>query len=86
MIELIYVSATWCQPCKQMKPIIKEIAESGIIVTEIDADKNLTFSRQNGVYALPTFIIKKDGLEVKRIVGAKDKVTMMNEINLARQD
>lgn len=86
MVELVYVTATWCGPCKQMKPIIKELKELGISVTEIDADENLAFSRDNGVYAIPTFFIKKDGEFVKRLVGAKDKQTLMAEINMAQQE
>lgn len=86
MIELVYVTAAWCAPCKSMKPIIKEIEATGTKVTEIDADKNLTFSRQNGVYAIPTFMIMKDGLEVNRLVGAKSKEDLMAAINLAKQE
>lgn len=80
MIELVYVTAAWCNPCKSMKPIIKEIAESGVKVTEIDADQNTEFSRDNGVYAIPTFLVKKDGIEVNRLIGAKDKQTLMDAL------
>jgi thioredoxin 1 len=65
MKELIHFSATWCQPCKQMQPIIDKFLKDNpdIVYTKYDADENVTVFQENRVTGVPAFIVKVNGQE-----------------------
>lgn len=65
MKELIHFSATWCQPCKQMQPMLdKFIADNpDIVYTKYDADENVSIFQEHGITGVPAFIAKVDGKE-----------------------
>lgn len=75
MIEVIKFGAEWCGPCKMVAPTITKLQEkynvegSDIQVTSIDVDKNPEFSQEHRVQSIPTFIFKKDGVQVDKKVG-----------------
>ncbi|XP_062905065.1 uncharacterized protein LOC134347015 [Mobula hypostoma] len=64
--------ATWCQPCKMIKPKFAEFSEkyTDMIFCSIDVDEVEEAAQSKDVTSLPTFIIFKCGKEVKRIVGS----------------
>ena len=80
MIELDYWGATWCGPCKAMKPVLTELEQSGWTVNRIDVDDRAEDARQLRIAGVPTMIIRKDGTEIGRIVGARDKRTILATI------
>jgi len=59
-----------------MKPILNELEAEGLTITRFDTDDNLDEARSRRIGAVPTMIIKKDGQEVERLIGAKDKRTL----------
>lgn len=72
MKELVYFNAAWCGPCKAMKPILQEFMEThqDVELVSIDADEQYELAIEIGVRAIPTFVLKEDGLEVRRKQGA----------------
>ena len=75
--------AAWCGPCKMIAPVLEEIAteKAGVLtVAKIDVDANPSTARDFQVVSIPTLILFKDGKPVTRIVGAKGKVALLNEI------
>lgn len=82
-IETLYFTASWCGPCKAMKPVIAELQSEGHTITKIDVDAERVKADTYGVSAMPTFLILKDGIPVRRIIGAKDKATLLAEFTLA---
>lgn len=84
MIELEYYSAVWCGPCKQMKPVIENLKAKGWTVTKIDVDQDRQKASSAGILAIPTFIIKKDGVVVKRLQGARPELALETELQLAQ--
>tara|TARA_R110000803_G_scaffold35160_1_gene76244 strand:+ start:392 stop:643 length:252 start_codon:yes stop_codon:yes gene_type:complete len=60
MNKLIYISAGWCGPCRTLSPIMSKVAESGIPVQKMDADKDQETVMKYGVRSIPT-VIKVDG-------------------------
>ena len=67
--------ATWCQPCKMMEPHIQKfITENAaqVELLKIDVDKNPAIAQQEGVTAMPTTVLYKDGKEKWRNVGYMD--------------
>lgn len=83
MIELLYFTAEYCQPCRAMAPVISALQNEGHKITKIDVDQQRSLATQYGVSAMPTFILKKDGKVVSRTIGAKDKATLLRFINSA---
>jgi thioredoxin 1 len=75
--------AEWCGPCKTIAPVLEEIAaeQSGKLrIAKVDVDANQSLARQFGVQSIPTMIVFKDGAEVHRIVGAKGKPQLLQDL------
>ncbi|MGY9071763.1 MAG: thioredoxin [Acidimicrobiales bacterium] len=74
--------AEWCGPCKMITPILEEIAgeQDGIKITKVNVDDNPDIARRFEVMSIPTIIVFKDGEPAKRLVGAKPKGALMEEI------
>ena len=70
--------APWCGPCQMMLPIVEAIANENpdIKVGKINVDENGELARKFKVMSIPTLMVVKDGVVVKRSTGAipKDKV------------
>lgn len=78
--------AEWCGPCKLITPVLEEIAnEQGdkLQVAKLNIDDNLDVTRRFDVMSVPTLILFKEGEAVKRIVGAKPKGQLLQEISLS---
>ncbi|OYT66536.1 thioredoxin [Candidatus Bathyarchaeota archaeon ex4484_205] len=73
VLVLVDFWAVWCAPCLIMHPIVEEIAKEfngKLIVLRVNVDLNRDLAMRYGVQSIPTFIIFKEGKEVKRIIGA----------------
>jgi len=76
--------AEWCGPCKMVAPILAEIAEDQagkLQVAKVNIDENLELARRFEVMSIPTMILFKDGEPQARIVGAKGKGQLLQELN-----
>ena len=76
--------AEWCGPCKMIAPILEEIAgehPEALSVAKLNVDENPDVARRFGVMSIPTMIVFKDGQEAKRLVGAKAKGQLLQELN-----
>ena len=85
MIEVKKFSASWCGPCKTLAPTFNEVKNSytGVTFTEYDIDESSDIASQYGIRSVPTVIIEKDGVQLKRIMGAQSKFTYNEAINEA---
>jgi thioredoxin 1 len=75
--------AEWCGPCRQVAPVLEEIAsEHGdkIEVVKLNIDENPAISQRYKIMAIPTMSVFKDGEVVKQIVGAKPKAALLREL------
>lgn len=67
---LVDFNATWCGPCRMLKPILEEFSETtSIKVCSIDTDQNENLARNYNIYSIPCIILFENGKEVKRNVG-----------------
>ena len=73
--------ATWCPPCKQLKPIIEALEkeyEGKIEIKSIDVDQNKDLAQKFGVQAIPTLVfLDAKGNELSRIVGLVPRDTIV---------
>ena len=76
--------AEWCGPCKTIAPILEEIAQEQagkLKVAKLIVDDNPDIARRFDVMSIPTLIVFKDGQPAKRMVGAKGKGQLMQELS-----
>ena len=71
--------AEWCGPCKQIGPILEEIAieqESKIKVLKINIDENPQTPQKFGVRGIPTLMFFKEGKLIESKVGSLPKTAL----------
>ena len=76
--------AEWCGPCKMITPVLEEIAqehEGKIQIAKLNVDDSLDVSRRFEVMSIPTLILFKDGEPQVRVIGAKPKGALLEDIS-----
>ncbi|HEV3212789.1 MAG TPA: thioredoxin [Acidimicrobiales bacterium] len=76
--------AEWCGPCKQIAPILEELAteQAGRLdIGKLNVDENLKVAQAFSVMSIPTLILFKGGEPVARLVGAKPKGALLQELS-----
>ena len=75
--------AEWCGPCKMIAPVLEEIAaeNESLRIAKLNVDDNPDAARRYGVMSIPTMIVFQDGQEAKRLIGAKGKGQMVQELS-----
>ena len=75
--------AEWCGPCKMIAPILGEIAteNSDITVAKLNVDENPDIAMRFSVMSIPTLLVFNQGEVRKRVVGAKGKSQLLQELS-----
>ena len=75
--------AEWCGPCRQVAPILEEIAgehADKLSVVKLNVDENPQTAAQYGITSIPTMNVYSGGRVVKTIVGAKPKALLLRDL------
>lgn len=83
-ITLVDFYADWCGPCRMMEPIIEELAqemEGKAKVVKVDIEEAQKTAAQLNVTSIPTMILFNKGQEIQRMVGVRDKETLVDVIS-----
>jgi thioredoxin 1 len=76
--------AEWCGPCHMVAPVLEDIAtEKGgkLVIAKLDIDSNPDTPRRYGVLSIPSMVLFVDGVEKRRVVGARGKSQILGELN-----
>ncbi len=83
-VVLVDFWAEWCGPCRILGPTIEELEtdfKDKAVVGKLNVTDNPEVSSQYRVRSIPTVIIYKNGEEVERLVGVRDKTFYKDKIN-----
>ncbi len=76
--------AEWCGPCKMIAPVLEEIAadrKGSLKVAKLNIDDNMDITTRFDVQSIPTLILFKNGEPVIRVVGARGKAALDEELS-----
>lgn len=85
-VTLVDFYADWCGPCRMIAPIIEELStelNGKATIAKLDIEKAQTTTANLDVTSIPTIILFKDGKEVKRVVGLRDKESLKSLVTTA---
>ena len=82
MKTILYFTADWCQPCKKVKPIVKELnreyAPGMFQMIDVNIKKEMVKSFE--LKSVPTFVLFENGNEINRLTGAQTKQSLLEFI------
>ena len=75
--------AEWCGPCKQISPILEEIAneKDNLNILKLNIDENPVTPQKYNVRGIPTLMLFKDGKLIDTKIGSLPKSSLENWIN-----
>ena len=81
---LVDFTAVWCQPCRMVDPIVKQLAQDWdgkVKVVKLDADQNPNIMMQYGVLGIPTLMLFKGGEIKERLTGYQPKDRLVSKLD-----
>jgi thioredoxin 2 len=76
--------ASWCGPCKMFAPIFDETSKKyplKAIFAKVNTEVEQTLGGKYHIKSIPTLVVYKNGVEVKRVSGALDPLRLANLVN-----
>ena len=76
--------APWCGPCKSMAPVFKKVASHyplKVLFVKVNTEEEQYLGGKYNIRSIPTLVLYKDGIEVRRVSGALDEYSLTQFIN-----
>ena len=75
--------ATWCGPCRMLGPVMEEVQDELLgkaSIYKVDIDEAEDVARSFGIMSVPSVLFFRDGKEIGRFVGYRNKQQALEEI------
>ena len=70
MKKIVTFTASWCGPCKMVKPVLQKLSDDGVIVWEnYDIDENKELAQTMEIKSVPTLLFYSDDVVYRREAG-----------------
>lgn len=81
---LVDFNATWCPPCQALHPVLEELASENqdIKIVTVDIDDQDVLAEQYEVSSIPCLVAFKNGEELTRSVGMKNKKQILKMLGV----
>ena len=86
-LVLVDFWASWCAPCRMMAPVLNEVADEltgNSFVGKVNIEQYQSLAQKFQVRNIPTLILLKNGTEINRFVGIKNKEFLLKQINTVK--
>jgi thioredoxin 1 len=73
-VTLVDFWAPWCQPCQMQSPILEQVAHAmgdRARICKVNVDENPSVARLYQIQGIPTLILFKNGVDIKRFIGVQ---------------
>jgi thioredoxin len=80
---LVDLYADWCQPCKQLAPILEQVSTElagKLKIVRVDVEKSPLLARSFRVQSIPMLVLIAQGRPVDQVVGLVDKKTLLEMV------
>jgi thioredoxin 1 len=83
MVKALYFTATWCAPCRTMKPVFENVVNqfSSVEKEYIDIEDFSELVQEYGVRSVPTIVFLKDDEIVAQVNGTKPENLLFDIVN-----
>ena len=82
MNKLVYISATWCGPCKTFGPVMEKVARTGIPVQKVDVDQDQQVLADYQVRSVPAVVkVDSSGKMLDKFIGVRSMQEVVDFFN-----
>ncbi|MCJ7443684.1 MAG: thioredoxin [Methanotrichaceae archaeon] len=78
--------ADWCGPCKMQTPVIEALEKDfhdKVVFKKVNVDEESELSSQKGIFVVPTLVLEKNGMELRKWIGVTSKDELTKALNEA---